>query len=123
MASAGFPVTLLTTDGTRHESRSARTAGTLLDLLALVETCREGDLATTLETARRFAAGGSLTVVTGPAAAFPGDTLAACRRRFDRTVVIVAGRGTVSVPVLPVNVIRAASAEDVAAAWRRDGAR
>jgi uncharacterized protein (DUF58 family) len=123
MASAGFPVMLLTTDGTRHESRSARTAGTLVDLLALVETCEEGELATTLETARRFAAGGSLTVVTGPAPALPADILAACRRRFDRTVVIVAGRGSIPVPVLPVTVICAASAEDVAAAWRRDGVR
>ena len=123
MASAGFPVTLLTTDGTRHESRSARTAGTLLDLLAVLETHQEGDLAATVESARRVAAGGSLTVVTGPAAALPGETLAACRRRFDRTVVIVAGRGTLPAPVLPVTVIRAASAEDVAAAWRRGDAR
>ena len=123
MASAGFPVTVLTTDGTRQESRSARTAGTLLDRLALVETSTDGDLATTLETVRRFAADGSITVVTGSAASLPGDTLGACRRRFDRAVVIVAGRGTGPVPVLPVTVIRAASAEDVAAAWRRDGPR
>jgi uncharacterized protein (DUF58 family) len=123
MASAGFPVTLLTCDGTRQESRRPRTAGTLLDLLALVEPGSETDLATTLETARRFAAGGSLTVVTGPAGRLPSDMLAACRRRFERTVVIVAGRGTVLAPVLPVTVIRAATAEDVAAAWRRDDAR
>jgi len=121
MASAGFPVTLLTSDGTRQESRSARTAGTLLDLLALVEPGQEGDLATALETARRFAAGGSLTVVTGPTGRLPKDTLAACQRRFDRTVVIVAGQSAVSAPVLPVTVIRAAAAEDVAAAWRKDG--
>jgi uncharacterized protein (DUF58 family) len=123
MASAGFPVTLLTTGGTRHDSRSARTAGALLDLLALMQPAREGDLATTLETTRRFAAGGSLTVVTGPAARLPSDTLAACRRRFDRTVVIVAGSAPGPPPVLPVTVIRAAEVEDVAAAWRRDGTR
>lgn len=123
MASAGFPVTLLTTGGTRHESRSARTAGTLLDLLALVETSQEGNLAAALETARRSAAGGSLTVVTGPAGSLPGDRLAACRRRFDRTVVIVTGRTAGPAPVLPVTVIRATAAQDVAAAWRQVGSR
>jgi uncharacterized protein (DUF58 family) len=123
MASAGFPVTLLTTDGTRHDSRSARTAGKLLDLLALVETSQDGDLATTLETARRFAAGGSLTVVTGPAGRLPSDTLAACKRRFDRTILILAGRVPGPPLTLPVAVISASSAEDVAAAWRKGATR
>jgi uncharacterized protein (DUF58 family) len=147
MALAGFPVTLLTTDGTRHETRSARAAGALLDLLAVVETSQDGELATTLETARRFAVGGSLTVVTGLAGRPPADRLAACKRRFDRTIVIRAGRRAdpragraadaragraadvragraADVPLtLPVTVINAASAEDVAAAWRRDASR
>jgi uncharacterized protein (DUF58 family) len=124
MAALGYPVTLLGTDGSRYETLGQRTAGALLDRLARTVTTGSGDLPATLETARRSASGGSLTVVTGTAAPLPAQRLAACRTHFHRTTLIRVG--TTPLPRrpvlrLPVPVIEAARAEDVAAAWHRAG--
>lgn len=118
MATAGFPVTLLTTDGGRFETRNSRGAGDLLDWLARLPPCAAGELGTALEVARRMTAAASLTVVTGTASDLPAERLAAASRRFDRTTVIRAGRSPGARSVLPVTCIDASCAEEVAAAWR-----
>jgi uncharacterized protein (DUF58 family) len=126
MATLGYPVTLLGTDGSRYEVLGQRTTGALLDRLARTVTTESGDLPAGLETARRSSAGGSLTVITGTAAPLPAGRLAACRNHFHRTALIRAGATPLSErPLLrlPVPVIEAARAEDVAAAWRRAGQR
>ena len=119
MATAGFPVTLLTTDGGRFDTRNSRGAGDLLDWLARLQASADGELPATLEVARRLTAAASLTVVTGTVTDLPAERLAAASRRFDRTTVIRAGRNPGARPVLPATCIDAASAEEVAAAWRR----
>ena len=119
MATAGFPVTLLTTDGSRFDTRNSRGAGDLLDWLARLPASADGELGAALEVARRLTAAASLTVVTGTASDLPAERIAAASRRFDRTTVIRAGRNPGARPVLPATCIDAASAEDIAAAWRR----
>jgi uncharacterized protein (DUF58 family) len=142
MAGCGFPVTLLTTGGERFESRGVRTVGALLDRLATIEPVRGGGLAATLEIARRRSAGCDLVVVTGVARTPPASRLAVCQRHFTRTILIRAGLGlsddadpaagpaatsasAAAAPAavtLPVPVINARRAEDVAASWRRGAA-
>jgi uncharacterized protein (DUF58 family) len=119
MATAGFPVTLLTTDGGRFDTRNARGANDLLDWLARLPASADGELVGALEVARRLTAAASLTVVAGTTTDLPSERLALISRTFDRTTVIRAGLTPGARPVLPGTLIDAASAEDVAAAWRR----
>jgi uncharacterized protein (DUF58 family) len=119
MATAGFPVTLLTSDGGRLDARSPRGAQDLLDWLARLRASADGELGAALEVARRLTTAASLTVVTGTAPDLPSERLAAVSRAFDRTTVIRAGLDPGARPVLPLAYVDAASAEDVAAAWRR----
>jgi uncharacterized protein (DUF58 family) len=116
MATAGFPVTLLTTDGGRFQTRSARGAGALLDWLARLQASTCGELETVL--AARFPAAATLTVVTGTARVFEAERLVVSARRFDRVTVIRAGTQRGGPVALPVPVVDASCAEDVASAWR-----
>jgi uncharacterized protein (DUF58 family) len=118
MAAAGFPVTLLTTDGRRFGTRSARGTGALLDWLAGLQASARGDLETVLAAPRRLPAAGTLTVVTGTACILSAERLVVSRRVFTHVTVIRAGREQRGGATLPVTVIDAASAEDVASSWR-----
>ena len=119
MAAAGFPVTLLTSDGARFQTRSARGAGALLDWLARLRASASGELGTVLAAARQLPAAATLTVVTGTACVFlEAERLVVPARRFDRVTVIRAGTERGGPVALPVPVVEAACPEDVAAAWR-----
>jgi len=119
MATAGFPVTLLTAAGGRFDTRSSRGAQDLLDWLARLPASADGELGAALEVARRLTTAASLTVVTGTATDLSSERLAAASRTFERMTVIRAGRHPGARLVLPATCVDAASAQDVAAAWRR----
>jgi uncharacterized protein (DUF58 family) len=119
MAAAGFPVRLLTAGGGRFEVRNSRGAQDLLDWLARLPASADGGLGAALEAARRLSTAASLTVVTGTAADLSSERLAAASSAFDRTTVIRAGQHPGARVALPATTVDAASAQDVAAAWRR----
>ena len=118
MATAGFPVTLLTSDGGRFQTRSARGAGALLDWLARLQASASDELETALAAARRLPSAATLTVVTGTACVLEAERLVVSARRFDRVTVIRAGTQRGGPVALPVPVVDATSAEDVVSAWR-----
>lgn len=118
MAAAGFPVTLLTTDGRRFRTRGSRGAGALLDWLAGLQASAIGGVETVLSATRRLPSAGTLTLVTGTACLLPAERLVVSRRVFEHVTVIRAGREPGGNAALPVPVIDAACAEDVASSWR-----